>query len=147
MCIFATDLERAGHSVLFRLNLNGGRTFCSPLTPFLPGGVCRHRGEQTPLLHPLSVNIAAPRCQRREKKESPPQIKKPEDQAVESERELCAAKGGMGAIPGPSPQPPQWGHQAGTTARWLRARSTNTGDNSKPSLGTEMVFPAKAQVP
>lgn len=99
---------------------------------------------RAPSLHLASVNILAPRCQRRRKNPHLILKKKTEYQAVENQRELCVGslqgEERWGPLQGQaSPLPPQWGYQAGITARWLRGTGrTKSGIAMDSALGTKM---------
>ena len=97
-------------------------------SPFPPPRKCKHFGTTLP----------------KEKKKSPPRIKKTEYQAVENQRELCVGslqgEERWGPLQGQaSPLPPQWGYQAGMTARWLRGTGrTKSGIAMDSAPGTKM---------
>ena len=85
---------------------------------------------RAPSLHLTSVNILAPHCQRRRKK-SLPRVKKPENQAVENQRELCVGSlQGEGKWVPPRAKPPHC-HLSGGTR--LKSPPDGSGKQVGPS--------------
>ena len=85
---------------------------------------------RAPSLHLTSVNILAPHCQRRRKK-SLPRVKKPENQAMENQRELCVGSlQGEGKWVPPRAKPPHC-HLSGGTR--LKSPPDGSGKQVGPS--------------
>ena len=98
---------------------------------------------RAPSLHLASVNILAPRCQRRRKNPHLVLKKTRIPGCGESKGALCGSLQGeerWSPLQGQaSPLPPQWGYQAGITAGWLRGTGrTKSGIAMDSALGTKM---------